>query len=57
MVVTDAATGSMLEARIIGGFESGQWLVWNLSGHVKITLTNTGTPNAMAQGIMFDPAV
>jgi hypothetical protein len=27
--------------------------VWNLSGHVKITITNTGPTNAVASGLMF----
>jgi hypothetical protein len=56
VAVTDAATGRLLDARVVTNFYTGDYLIWNLKGHVKITLTNTGTPNAMAQGIFFDPA-
>jgi hypothetical protein len=56
VAVTDAASGALLDARVVTNFYGGQWLVWSLKGHVRITLTNTGSPNAMAQAIMFDPA-
>ena len=53
VTVTDAATGSVLDTRGVSNFHNGQWLVWNLSGHVKITLTCTAGFNAVAQGLMI----
>lgn len=52
--VTDATSGAVLDTRSVSGFTAGQWLVWNVSGHVKITLTNNaGGLNAVASGIFF----
>src|SRR5262249_13630658 len=33
----------------------GQYLVWNLAGHVTIRVTNKGAANAVASGVWFDP--
>ena len=55
--VTDASTGAVLDARSVSSFGGGQWLVWNVTGHVKITLINVGGLNALATGIMFGPAI
>ena len=55
--VTDATTGVVLDNRAVSNFYAGQWLVWNVKGHVKITLTHTAGANAVASGIMFGPAV
>src|SRR6185437_13938728 len=57
--ITDANTGAVLDTRSLGNFGNGQWLVWNLSGHVKITVTNNGGMNAVISGLFFGgpPAV
>ena len=34
-------------------FTGGTYLVWNISGHVTITITSTGFPNGVASGIFF----
>ena len=57
--VTDATSGAVLDSRSISGFSNGEWLVWNLTGHVTITLTQIGSnpnANAVASGLFFDPA-
>lgn len=53
--VSDAASGVVLDARNVSNFVQGQWLSWDLSGHVKITVTLTGGLNAVASGLFFDP--
>ena len=53
--ITDAATGAVLSTQNASNFYSGNYLVWNLSGNVKITLTCTGYVNAVASGIFFAP--
>jgi hypothetical protein len=55
ITVTDASTGAVLDSRNAANFGNGQWLVWNLSGHVKITVTNNAGLNAVASGIFFGP--
>ena len=56
VTVSDATTGAVLDTRSLSNFHGGQWLVWNLSGHVQITLTRTGSYNCVASGLLFDPA-
>jgi hypothetical protein len=46
----------VLESRSVSGFRDGIYLVWNVSGHVVIRLTNTaGFSNAVVSGLFFDP--
>ena len=40
--VVDAASGAVLDTRQASGFQNGQYLVWSLTGHVVVRLTNTG---------------
>ncbi|HTG44776.1 MAG TPA: chitobiase/beta-hexosaminidase C-terminal domain-containing protein, partial [Verrucomicrobiae bacterium] len=50
--VTDGDTGRLLDTRNINAFGSGLYFAWNLSGHVKITVSaNTG--NAVLSGLFF----
>ncbi|HEY2588080.1 MAG TPA: ELWxxDGT repeat protein [Tepidisphaeraceae bacterium] len=54
--VSDAGTGQVLDTQNVSGFQGGRWLVYDLSGHVTITVTNnSGSANAVASGLMFDP--
>jgi hypothetical protein len=52
--VVDASTGAVLDARAMSAFQNGQYLVWTLSGHVKLRFVNTGPNNAVLSGIFFD---
>jgi Beta-propeller repeat len=54
--VTDALTGSVLDDRVVSGFSGGQYLVWNMSGHVIIQITRAAGPNAVLSGIFFGGA-
>jgi hypothetical protein len=38
----------------MSNFTAGQYLVWNLSGHVKLRITRTGGLNAVISGLFFD---
>jgi len=54
--ITDAATGAVLDTQTVSSFQNGQWLIWNLSGHVRINVINNGGLDAVVSGIFFDPA-
>ena len=54
--VLDAVSGSLLDHRTLAAFTNGQYLVWNLSGKVKIRITRAGTYNVVTSGIFFDLA-
>ena len=51
--VLDAATDAILDTRSISAFTNGVYLVWNLSGHVKINVIGTAGPNAVISGVFF----
>jgi pro-kumamolisin-like protein len=51
--VLDANTNAVLDTRTLSGFSNGVYLVWNLSGHVKINVIWTGGVNAVVSGAFF----
>ena len=57
--ILDASTGNVLDTRTVSKFSSGQYWIWNLSGHVTVRVTATGGSNAVLSGLFFGgkPAV
>src|SRR5262249_7906988 len=51
--VLDAATGSVLDTRTVSSFHNGEYLVWNLSGPVKLRITRLAGPNGVLSGLFF----
>jgi hypothetical protein len=51
--VVDANSGVVLDTRSVSLFSNGVYLIWNLSGHVKINVTFTGGSNATISGAFF----
>jgi hypothetical protein len=48
------ANNTVLDSRTMSNFVGGAYLVWNLSGHVIVRITNTNGPsNAVLSGIFF----
>jgi hypothetical protein len=54
--ILDVSDGSALSSQSVTAFTSGQYLVWDIKGHVIIRLTRTGPYNAVLSGIFFDSA-
>ncbi len=52
VAITDA-NGNVLNSQSVANFGGGVYLVWNVSGHVKIQVTLTGGVNAVATGLFF----
>ena len=50
--ILDSSTGNVLDSRTLSAFQGGRYVVWNLSGHVKIQLTKIEV-NAVLSGIFF----
>jgi hypothetical protein len=51
------SNGNLLDSRSAANFVGGQYLVWNLSGHVIVRITNTnGASNGVLSGLLFGPA-
>jgi ELWxxDGT repeat protein len=53
ITISDATTGAVLDAQSMSNFTQGKYQVWNLSGHVRITITNAGGLNEVLSGIFF----
>lgn len=50
--VLDAASGAVLDRRTLTGFAGGQYVVWNVKGHVKFRVKNNNS-NAVISGVFF----
>ena len=53
--VLNAQNGAILDSRTLNAFQNGQYLVWNLSGHVQIQATHLAGANAVISGLFFSP--
>src|SRR5262249_6879299 len=52
--VLDAGTGTVLNSQTVSSFAGGQYLVWNVSGHVQFRVTNlVAGANAVVSGLFF----
>lgn len=51
--VLDGATNAVLDTRTLNAFKGGEYVVWQVSGNVKVRVTNLG-PNAVVSGIFID---
>jgi hypothetical protein len=52
--IVDANTNAVLDTESLSSYANGTYLVWNISGHVKINLTRTAGANAVISGIFFN---
>lgn len=52
--VVDAMNQKALDIRQVSKFTDGQYLVWNMSGHLIIRVTPVAGANAVVSGVFFD---
>ncbi len=55
--ITSASSGAILDTRSISNFQGGEYLQWQVTGNVIITITRQAGPNGILSGLFFDPAV
>jgi hypothetical protein len=55
--VLDSVSGAVLDSRSVSAFAAGQYLVWNLTGHVQFRITKNAGSNAVVSGLFFAGAV
>jgi hypothetical protein len=48
--------GQLLDSRTVSGFRDGVYLTWEVQGDVRFDFTKVAGPNAILNGIFFDPA-
>jgi len=51
--IVDPATSNILNAQVLSNFSNGVYLLWYISGQVKINVTNSAGPNAVISGVFF----
>ncbi len=56
MQITNAATGAVLSTQTISSFSGGAYLNYEVSGEIRITITDQAGPNAVLNGLFLDPA-
>jgi Bacterial Ig domain len=52
-IAAAANPGTILDSRPISGFGNGVYLVWNITGHVKIQVTGSAGPNAVVNALFL----
>ena len=52
----DPANGSVLDSRTVSSFTGGQYLVYNVTGHVQFRITDVAGANAVLSGLFFGGA-
>ena len=51
--VTDATSDAVLDSETTGSFHNGDYLVWNVSGHVEFNISLNAGANAVLSGVFF----
>ena len=54
--VLDGSSGAVLNTQTISNFQSGEYLTWNVSGHVQFTVTCLVGNVAVVSGLFIGPA-
>src|SRR5262249_46550464 len=49
------SAGTVLDTETLTAFSGGVYLVWSISGHMTIQVTQLAGPNAVVNGLFFDP--
>ena len=49
----DAVTGQLLATHTLSGFQGGQYIVWRLTGNVRVRVTALAGDFAVVSGIFF----
>lgn len=49
--------GAVLDTRTVSAFSSGAWVVWQVSGHVRLRVTRVAGMNAVVSGLFFNSVV
>jgi hypothetical protein len=51
--VLDASTNTVLDTRTISNFSNGLYLLWSISGHVKIQVSLVSGANSVSSALFF----
>ena len=51
--IVDPSTNDILNSQVLSNFSNGVYLLWNISGQVKINVISSAGPNAVVSGLFF----
>jgi hypothetical protein len=51
--VVDSSSRAVLDSQTLSAFGSGEYLVWDLSGHVQLRVTSLSGSGAIVSGLFF----
>jgi hypothetical protein len=51
--IVDPSTNNILNSQVLSNFSNGVYLLWNISGQVKINVISSAGPNAVVSGLFF----
>ena len=51
--ILDATTNAVLDTETIAKFSGGVYAIWNISGHVKVVVSDASYPNSVISGVFF----
>ena len=54
IAIRDAASGTLLDTRSLASFSNGEYLVWQVKGHMIVQVTSQNALNAIVNGLFFD---
>jgi hypothetical protein len=52
----DADSGAVMQSTTVSTFTGGEYLAWDISGHVKVRVTRITGANAVVSGVFFAPS-
>jgi hypothetical protein len=52
----DADSGAVMQSTTVSAFTGGEYLAWDISGHVKLRVTRITGANAVVSGVFFAPS-
>ena len=52
--IYDAVTGNLLDTQTVSNFSDGKYGVWNVRGHVRVSITRLAGDGAVLSGLFFD---
>jgi len=52
--VLNAASGAVLDSRTVTSFSGGQYVIWEISGHVKLRFVPQGSGYSSVSAIFLD---
>ena len=55
VILSNAATGTLLDSEVVSSFHTGVFLEWAVSGNILITFTDIAGTNAVLSGLFLDP--